>query len=120
MGAPVTQFASFNEILAQLHRQVRMGNFVDSKALAEECWRNRALADSEHLRLRAHTLCWDVADALGESARAFTYLRADGTDQNCLQLIESANKDPGPFRDTQFPSERTPADKRPAYKLWRQ
>jgi tetratricopeptide (TPR) repeat protein len=120
MAASASQPFSFGQILARLHRQVRLGNFVDSQALAEECWRDRHLADSEHLRLRTHSLCWEVFDALGESGRAFSFLREDDIDRTCLQLIELANKRPEEFRREQFPSGGSKTERRQIYRLWRQ
>jgi tetratricopeptide (TPR) repeat protein len=113
--------SSFAASLTRLHREVRLGNFGDSKILADRCLKHRDLASSpELLQLRACTLAWEVYDSLGDYGRAHSSLDQSTAIAAAIQKIESVLKRPSQFSRQEFPPELQAVERLDRYQLWRQ
>jgi tetratricopeptide (TPR) repeat protein len=121
LGTSLPPHASFSNLLALLHREIRLGNFIDSKHLADRCLTHFGLASApELLQLRAYTLAWEVFDSLGDYDQAQKSLHAGTATRDAILKIRSALKKPGEFPTLEFPPTLDAAERLARYQLWRQ
>ena len=99
-----------------LHKDVRLGRFEECRARANLCLKYRSDEGLDDVvRLRIHSLAWEVFDSFGEYAEAATILDLDGLSDNCRKQLRDAIQYP---EKAGFVSGRKLV--RNIYDLWRQ
>jgi tetratricopeptide (TPR) repeat protein len=100
---------------------VRMGKFIDCRALADSCFEQRSsLASSDIRRLQISSLNWEIYEALGFKTKARDRLEADEIVTECATRVEEALADVRVFRRKEFPAGLSKEKREENYALWRQ
>ena len=111
--------SSFSDWLIKLHRQVRLGNFLNARRFLNELATPIPDDICETAFLRIATLRWETYDTLGDYGRAAESLRTV-TAKSCRELIENAVSHPTKFGEIEFAGGKSQSIQLESYRLWRQ